>query len=219
MQKIANSYERLKMSDVVSNMHLGQSIHRSSDGTFHRLYKMTLEFDDAQKLKDKLGIKFKRLAEVFSDKFVPLLMTETLKQVRRSTEMELAGPKKASTTKTGDNELKKILKKTTAATKVSRGAKNEDEENPEAAADEHPYGGLAAEKSKKKGKKQQADSDNDDSNEDEDDDERAEKETDIDGPKKRKMTNYDNSDSEDQQADEDANMNEDAQMEESDHNP
>lgn len=147
MIKIANSYQRLILSDMVSDIHLGQKIHRASDGTYQRLYKITLQFEDAQKLKEKLGIKFKRLAEVFGDKFVPLLMTETLKQVRKSTEMELAGPKKASAHKgDGQGELKKILQKTTKATKVARGTKggvDGAEENPEA-ADELPFGSLAA---------------------------------------------------------------------------
>ncbi len=70
-------------------MHLGQSINKGVDGNYSRIYKLKLEFDDAKKLKSKLGIKFDQLCKIFSDKFVPLLMTETLKEVRRSTELEL----------------------------------------------------------------------------------------------------------------------------------
>ena len=86
---------------------------------FNRVYKLTLEFDDAKKLKSKLGIKFSHLCKVFSDKFVPLLMTETLKELRRSAEIELAGPKNSENT----GDLKKMLSNTVKATKVAKKVK------------------------------------------------------------------------------------------------
>ena len=169
MLQLANSYERLKFSDVVKKVDLGQSISKGPDGVFNRVYKLTLEFDDAKKLKSKLGIKFSHLCKVFSDKFVPQLMTETLKELRRSAEIELSGPKNSENT----NDLKKVLSKTVKATKVSKNSKNEDDQqNPE----EGPS---------------RAESDS------ESNDDKAEDQVmDIDGHQKNKQTNYDNSDSE-----------------------
>lgn len=59
-------------------------------------------------------------------------MTETLKELRRSAELDLAGPSKNT------KDLKKVISKTTKATKVSKYAKagdsdgnNDDTKNPE----------------------------------------------------------------------------------------
>ena len=71
MTQISNSYERLKLSDVVKNVRLAQTIEKNPDGNFSRVYKLTLEFENAKKLKEKLGIKFNHLCKVFSDSFVP----------------------------------------------------------------------------------------------------------------------------------------------------
>lgn len=189
---------------MVASVRLGQSINRSKDGTFNRVYKITLEFEDAEKLREKLGIEFDRLCEVFSNKFVPLLMTETLKQVKRSTELELAAPKKPNVK--DDTELKKILANATAAVRVAKGSSKKGTVNDEDVMELNPEKTNADEHQPRRGKKKskQQDSDNDDSNEDEDDDEAGEKEMDIDGPKKRKMTNYDNEDSDEIMMDHDS---------------
>jgi hypothetical protein len=50
---------------------------------------LTLEFENAKELKKKLGISFKLLFKVFSDNFVPQLMNETLKELRRAAELDL----------------------------------------------------------------------------------------------------------------------------------
>jgi DNA-directed RNA polymerase I subunit RPA1 len=71
MTQISNAFERLKLSDVVKNIRLGQTIERNMDGNFSRVYKLTLDFENAKKLKEKLGIKFNHLCKVFSDNFVP----------------------------------------------------------------------------------------------------------------------------------------------------
>jgi DNA-directed RNA polymerase I subunit RPA1 len=71
MTQISNAFERLKLSDVVKNIRLGQTIERNMDGNFSRVYKLTLDFENAKKLKEKLGIKFNHLCKVFSDSFVP----------------------------------------------------------------------------------------------------------------------------------------------------
>jgi len=64
------------------------------DGNYNRVYKITLDFEDAKLLKDKLNISFGHLCKVFSDNFVPQLMNETLKELRKAAELDLAGPSK-----------------------------------------------------------------------------------------------------------------------------
>ncbi len=76
-----------------------------------------LEFENAKQLKAKLGISFNHLCKVFSDHFVPQLMNETLKELRRAAELDLSVPKNESNTEV----LKKIVNKTVKATKVQRG--------------------------------------------------------------------------------------------------
>lgn len=70
-------------------------------------------------LKAKLGINFNHLCKVFSDNFVPQLMNETLKELRRAAELDLSGQTKNVL---NNEELKKVLNKTVKATKVARGA-------------------------------------------------------------------------------------------------
>jgi len=41
------------------------------DGNYNRVYKITLDFEDAKLLKKKLNISFGHLCKVFSDNFVP----------------------------------------------------------------------------------------------------------------------------------------------------
>lgn len=81
------------------------------------MYRLTLDFENAKLLKTKLGISFNHLCKVFSDHFVPQLMTETLKALRRAAELDLSVPKNDQ----NKDELKKVLNKTVKATKVSRG--------------------------------------------------------------------------------------------------
>ena len=83
----------MKLSDVVKNIRLAQTIEKNLDGNFSRVYRLTLDFENARNLRDKLGIKFNHLCKVFSDSFVPQLMTEALKELRRAAELDLNGPK------------------------------------------------------------------------------------------------------------------------------
>lgn len=46
MQKLANSYERLSLADVVRRVQLGQEVGKGNDNKISRLYKVTLEFED-----------------------------------------------------------------------------------------------------------------------------------------------------------------------------
>ena len=71
MTQISNSFERIKFSDVVKNVKLCQAIERNVDGNYSRIYKLTLQFENAKQLKQKLGISFNHLCKVFSDNFVP----------------------------------------------------------------------------------------------------------------------------------------------------
>ena len=53
---------------------------------------MTLEFESIDILKEHLDLNFKNLVQIFSDQFVPLLMNETLKQLKKaSTATEVGG--------------------------------------------------------------------------------------------------------------------------------
>jgi hypothetical protein len=55
----------------------------------------------------KLGINFNHLTKVFVDKFVPMLMTETLKNLRKAAELDIDAVKAAGETQTAVNkELK-----------------------------------------------------------------------------------------------------------------
>jgi hypothetical protein len=117
MTQISNSFERIKFNDVIKNVRLQQSIERNVDGNLSRVYKVTLDFESAKMLKKKLGISFSHLCKVFSDHFVPQLMNETLKELRRAAELDLSGPKNDI----NKDDLKKVLNKTVSATKVARG--------------------------------------------------------------------------------------------------
>jgi DNA-directed RNA polymerase I subunit RPA1 len=120
MTQISKQFERIRFSDVVKNVRLAQSIEQNVDGSHVRVYRISLDFEDAKALKNKLGISFQHLCKCFSDNFVPQLMNETLKELRRAAELDLAGP----STSQGKNQsdLKNVLKKTTKATKVARGS-------------------------------------------------------------------------------------------------
>ena len=83
---------------------------------------MSLIFEDANLLFKKLGITFNHLIKVFADKFVPLLMTETLKNLRKAAELDI-GAAKATGEGTESKDLKEQLSKTTKATKVAKGSK------------------------------------------------------------------------------------------------
>ena len=139
------------------------------DGNYSRVYRLTLEFENAKQLKAKLGISYNHLCKVFSDHFVPQLMNETLKELRRAAELDLSVPKNASNTEV----LKKIVNKTVKATKVQRGT--QEEGHNEVAAEED----LIAQD-----KQDQSDADSDKGQEDD--------LMDIDGFQKQKVTSYGN---------------------------
>lgn len=56
MQKIAKHFEKLQLTEVVKHLHLTQAIAKASGGNFKRVYKLTLEFEDCEKMEDRLGI-------------------------------------------------------------------------------------------------------------------------------------------------------------------
>lgn len=71
----------------------------------------------------KLGITFHHLTRVFVDKFVPMLMTETLKNLRKAAELDMAGAKATGENPNAGKDLKEQLSKTTKATKMVKGQK------------------------------------------------------------------------------------------------
>lgn len=93
MQKFAKSFERIRLQEVVREIKLTQSIERAPDGTQRRIYKLSLVFEEAQMLMQKLGVTFAHLCKVFADKFVPMLMTETLKNLRKAAELDIGAVK------------------------------------------------------------------------------------------------------------------------------
>jgi hypothetical protein len=86
MQKIAKHFEKLQLTEVVKNLGLSQAIAKGTDGNFKRLYKLTLEFEDAANVEAKLGLKFTHLCKAFTDRFVPKLMDLALKDLRKAAE-------------------------------------------------------------------------------------------------------------------------------------
>lgn len=95
---------------------LGQEKAKGAEGRICRVYRVTLEFEDAEILKEKLGISFTHIKKVFCDNFVPRLMHETLSMMRKAAESE-AG--QAANVMTAD--LKKVIAVTTSATKKTKG--------------------------------------------------------------------------------------------------
>ncbi len=84
MEKFANRFKRLKLADVVKEVKVVQSLSKGNDDTISRLYKVTLELENYDKIKKTLGLNFQALMEVFTEQFIPLLMNETLKQLRKA---------------------------------------------------------------------------------------------------------------------------------------
>ena len=56
MQKIAKHFEKLQLTEVVKDLNLSQALAKGNDGNFKRIYKLTLEFEDSDKMEERLGI-------------------------------------------------------------------------------------------------------------------------------------------------------------------
>ena len=63
-----------------------QSIRQSTHGGYCRLYNIELAFDDLEQLHSTLGIDQTKLAKLFSDHFIPRLLGEAFKQLKKSEE-------------------------------------------------------------------------------------------------------------------------------------
>lgn len=70
------------MADVVKEIQVSQSIKPGSGG-FSRVYQISLAFDDLKDLRANLGIDQTKLGQLFSDHFIPRLMAETFKQLKK----------------------------------------------------------------------------------------------------------------------------------------
>ena len=56
---MAKHFEKLPLTEVVKDLHLSQSIDESAaTRNYKRLYKLTLEFEDCDKMEQRLGIRF-----------------------------------------------------------------------------------------------------------------------------------------------------------------
>ena len=81
------------MSEIVKQIQVFQNIKREqSQGpvTFSRVYKIVLTFDEIRDLRQNLGIGSSRLAQLFSEKFIPALMSEIFKQLKKSDDASAA---------------------------------------------------------------------------------------------------------------------------------
>ena len=72
------------MKEVVKDLHLSQAIAKGSRGNYKATYKLTLEFENAAKIEQKLGIQYKHLIKAFTDRFVPKLMDLALKDIKKA---------------------------------------------------------------------------------------------------------------------------------------
>jgi DNA-directed RNA polymerase I subunit RPA1 len=83
MEKFANRFKKIRLSDVTKEVKVSQFIQAEGEN-FHRIYKITLEFEPFDKIRASLGLTFEEVLKVFSDKFLTLLLTEISKQVKKS---------------------------------------------------------------------------------------------------------------------------------------
>ena len=83
-QKFANQFQKLKLADIVKQVNVNQSISQNQSRGFSRVYTIELALDSAEDLKRNLGIDQTKLAKLFSDHFIPALMAETFKQLKKS---------------------------------------------------------------------------------------------------------------------------------------
>lgn len=83
-QKFANRFQKLKLSDVVKEIQVNQSISQTHFGGFNRIYKIELQFDEFKVLKSNLGIDEKKMEKLFYDFYIPRLMTEIFKQLKKA---------------------------------------------------------------------------------------------------------------------------------------
>lgn len=111
MEQYANKFKRLRLSDVTKELKVNQNIVCDSNGSFSRVYEVTVELENVKRIERNLGITFKDIFKVFSDQFVTLLMGEIFKQVKKasadSNPEEIKTPNKSSakgTKKGGKNQ-------------------------------------------------------------------------------------------------------------------
>jgi hypothetical protein len=55
------------LSDVTKELKVNQNIIADPSGGFTRVYKVTVELENAKKIEKNLGISFKDIIKVFSD--------------------------------------------------------------------------------------------------------------------------------------------------------
>lgn len=67
MEMYANKFKRLRLSDVTKELKVNQSIVADSNGSFTRLYNITIEVESMRKIEKYLGLSFKDIMKVFTD--------------------------------------------------------------------------------------------------------------------------------------------------------
>lgn len=67
---------------MVKNIKVKQNLERTNMG-FRRAYKIELTFDSLVVLKTHLGLSAAKMKTIFKDRFVPQLMNEVFKQLKK----------------------------------------------------------------------------------------------------------------------------------------
>jgi len=107
MQKFTNKFQKIRMSEIVKKVQVFQNIKRDQMGgpvAFSRVYKVQLLFDDVKDLMHNLGIDSPRLAQLFSETFIPNLMGEIFKQLKKSDDASNAVLKVPTRAVAGDED-------------------------------------------------------------------------------------------------------------------
>lgn len=77
MEQFANQFKRIRLSDVTKEVKVSQYIAPDPSGqTYSRIYKITLLFEDYDRIRKCLGLSFNELLRVFKDKFINSLLLE-----------------------------------------------------------------------------------------------------------------------------------------------
>lgn len=84
MQRFANQFQKIRLNEIVKQAQVQQSVTRLVNaGGFCRSYKIELQFDDHKALSTNLGITQSKLERIFSEQFLPSLLTEVFRQLKK----------------------------------------------------------------------------------------------------------------------------------------
>lgn len=91
MQRFANQFQKIRLNEIVKQAQVHQSVVRLANaGGFCRSYKIELQFDDHKALSANLGITQSKLEKIFSEQFLPSLLTEVFRQLKKGDDASAA---------------------------------------------------------------------------------------------------------------------------------